>query len=50
LFKTALRAVHELESLERRVAALEGKAPKGDLAAPATETHQRASLSQRGAV
>jgi hypothetical protein len=28
LFKTALRAVHELESLERRVAALEGKAPK----------------------
>ena len=30
LFKTALRAVQELESLERRVAALEGKAPKGD--------------------
>ena len=28
LFKTALRAVHELASLERRVAALEGKAPK----------------------
>ena len=28
LFKTALRAVHELESLERRVAALEGRAPK----------------------
>ena len=28
LFKTALRAVHELESPERRVAALEGKAPK----------------------
>jgi hypothetical protein len=29
LFKTALHAVHELESLERRVAALEDKAPKG---------------------
>ena len=28
LFKTALHAVHELESLERRVAALEDKAPK----------------------
>jgi hypothetical protein len=27
LFKTALRGVHELESLERRVSALEGKAP-----------------------
>jgi BMFP domain-containing protein YqiC len=27
LFKTALRAVHELASLERRVAALEAKAP-----------------------
>ena len=33
LFKTALRAVHELASLERRVAALEGKAPKGLAAA-----------------
>jgi hypothetical protein len=28
LFTTALRAVHELESLERRVAALEEKAPR----------------------
>jgi hypothetical protein len=37
LFKTALRAVHELESLERRVAALEGKQPSpgGDRAAEA---------------
>jgi hypothetical protein len=40
LFKTALRAVHELESLERRVAALEGKGAE-------RESHQRASLSQR---
>ena len=30
LFKTAVHAVHELESLERRVAALEDKAPKKD--------------------
>ena len=28
LFKTALRAVDELASLERRVAALEGKSPR----------------------
>ena len=45
LFKTALRAVQELESLERRVAALEAKAPQGDLAAPAAEMRQRAFLS-----
>jgi hypothetical protein len=30
LFKTALRAIDELASLERRVAALEGKGPTED--------------------
>ena len=30
LFKTALRAIDELASLERRVAALEGKGPTKD--------------------
>ena len=48
LFKTALHAVHELESLERRVAALEDKAPKG--LSGGGKPHQRASLSQPRAV
>jgi hypothetical protein len=39
LFKTALRAVDELASLERRLAALEGKQPSpgGDRAADAAK-------------